>query len=89
MRVEGALHTVGTDAEPVILTSYADSAPGEWEGILLQGGSANLDYTIVRNSEDGILVGALDPSDNVQIANSVLQSQISAAVHPAVEGSFA
>jgi len=74
LRVEGALHTVGTDAEPVILTSYADSAPGEWEGILLQGGSANLDYTIVRNSEDGILVGALDPSDNVQIANSVLQS---------------
>ena len=74
LRVEGALHTAGTLAEPVILTSQTDSAPGEWRGIWLEGGSANLDYTIVRNSQEAVLVGALDAADQVQIQNSVLQS---------------
>ena len=74
LRVEGELHTAGTQAEPVILTSQTDSAPGQWNGILLDGGSTNLNHTIIRYSKEALLVGALDANDSAQLNNTVLQA---------------
>lgn len=78
LMVEGYLQTVGTPTEPVIFTSLADSAPGEWEGITVEGGSVHLSNAIVRHGEEAMIVGTLDADDSVHIEDSVLQSSLRA-----------
>ncbi len=70
--VNGRLQAIGTPTQPITFTSAADSAPGQWEGIVLQGGSSQLENVVVRNGRENILIGALDPGAAVQIANSAV-----------------
>ncbi len=46
--VEGHLQAVGTEAQPIIFTSQTDSAPGQWPGITIDGGTGTLEHVIVR-----------------------------------------
>lgn len=46
--VAGALTAIGTSAEPVLLTSAADSGPGQWGGIFLHNGEADLRHVTIR-----------------------------------------
>ena len=80
LMVEGSLHTFGTPSEPVIMTSLADSAPGEWQGITLEGGSVQLSNTIVRYGEEALIVDSLDADDVVQLEDSYLQNNLRAPI---------
>jgi len=46
--VEGDLEAVGTEAQPIVFTSLADSGPYQWPGITFGGGTGTLHHTIVR-----------------------------------------
>ncbi|MCA9953921.1 MAG: hypothetical protein KC434_04335, partial [Anaerolineales bacterium] len=72
LSVAGSINAVGTQAEPIILTSQLDSAPGEWPGIALQGGSSQLENVEIRNGRESVLIGSLNPTATVQISNSLI-----------------
>jgi len=50
--VKGGLNAVGTEAQPIVLTSVLDSSPGQWVGLVFDGFSSyshgTLEYTTVR-----------------------------------------
>ena len=46
--VQGTLNAVGTPANKIIFTSRDDSAPTQWSGIQVQGGSAILTHVEIR-----------------------------------------
>lgn len=48
IRVDGHLEAAGTAVQPITLTSFADSGPGEWEGLYFDGGTGLLDHVTVR-----------------------------------------
>ncbi len=76
--VEGTLITRGTAGNPVLLTSQDNSGPSEWGGILVDGGTAELDFTTIqfggRLSIDGSHNAALGVINNgtLQFTNSAL-----------------
>ncbi len=72
--VNGRLQAIGTPTSPITFTSAADSAPGEWEGVILQGGSSQLENVVVRNGRENVLVGSLHPTATVQISNSTISN---------------
>jgi len=51
--VEGHLDALGTAAQPITFTSFADSGSGQWAGLGVDGGSADLRHTTVRYAGDG------------------------------------
>ena len=48
LTINGTLTAVGSSADHILFTSGADSAPGEWGGLIVSGGSAQLAYAEVR-----------------------------------------
>ena len=50
LQVLGTLQAIGTSTQPITFTSVADSAPGEWGGIYLNGGDAVIQHSILRNA---------------------------------------
>ena len=72
MVVNGRLQAIGTPTQPITFTSAADSAPGQWEGMILQGGSSQLENVEVRNGRESVLIGSLNPTATVQISNSLI-----------------
>jgi len=46
--VQGHLEAVGTAAQPITFTSTNDSGPGQWQGLVFNGGSGNLEHVVVR-----------------------------------------
>lgn len=72
--VNGRLQAIGTPTSPITFTSAADSAPGEWEGIVLQGGSSQLQNIVVKNGRENILVGSLASNSVVQISDSTISN---------------
>ncbi|MEA3334858.1 MAG: Ig-like domain-containing protein [Chloroflexota bacterium] len=46
--IEGHLEALGTPAEPITFTSLADSAPGQWTGLVFDGGTGHLRHATVR-----------------------------------------
>jgi len=48
LKVQGALVGLGAPTQPITLTSAADSGPGEWAGILLSSGAADLRHVTIR-----------------------------------------
>jgi hypothetical protein len=48
LQVTGVLQAVGTPTEPITLTSSADSGPGQWAGLYLSQGDADLRYVTIR-----------------------------------------
>jgi hypothetical protein len=77
--VKGRLVAVGTAANPVVFTSEADNGPEQWQGILFNGGTGQLNQAIVRyggafgttNIEVlSVLAGGEVRIENSQIAQS-------------------
>ncbi|HHY54570.1 MAG TPA: DUF11 domain-containing protein [Chloroflexi bacterium] len=48
LRVDGTLTAIGTPTQPITLTSSADSGPGQWGGIYLTSGEADLRHVTIR-----------------------------------------
>jgi uncharacterized repeat protein (TIGR01451 family) len=48
LEVLGHLSAVGTGGQPITFTSSADSGPGEWAGLLFDGGTGRLRHATVR-----------------------------------------
>ncbi|MBU1879331.1 MAG: right-handed parallel beta-helix repeat-containing protein, partial [Chloroflexi bacterium] len=46
--VQGRLDALGTATQPVILTSVTNTGPGQWAGVVFQGGTGRLRHTTVR-----------------------------------------
>ncbi len=55
--VQGSLHALGTATQPITFTSTEDSGPGEWSGIVINGGSGSLRHTVIRYGGDLNSVG--------------------------------
>lgn len=49
----GGLQAVGTPAQPITFTSAQNSGPGEWSGLVFDGGTGRLRYVTVRYSGQG------------------------------------
>ncbi len=49
LNVNGVLNAIGTPTRPITFTSFANSGPGQWGGIIVQSGAAaDLRYTTIR-----------------------------------------
>jgi hypothetical protein len=48
LEVKGRLVAIGTVASPIVFTSEADNGPEQWQGILFNGGTGQLNQAIVR-----------------------------------------
>ena len=48
LTVRGHLEAVGTATLPITFTSANDSGPGQWNGLVFDGGTGNLEHVIVR-----------------------------------------
>ncbi len=46
--VEGSLQALGTAAQPITFTSQLDSGPGQWAGLVYDGGGGALDHVTLR-----------------------------------------
>ena len=48
LTVRGHLAAVGMVTQPITLTSVNDSGPGQWEGLVFDGGTGDLEHVVVR-----------------------------------------
>ncbi len=48
--VLGHLDCLGTPTNPITITSYENNSIGQWEGVIFQGGTGNLQYTTVQRA---------------------------------------
>lgn len=46
--IEGHLQALGTPTQPITFTSVADSGPGQWPGLIFDGGTGHLRHATVR-----------------------------------------
>ncbi len=67
--VRGHLQAVGTEAEPIVFTSHADSGPYQWKGLTFEGGTGNLRHTIVRYAGRGSY-GGPGGGSGITVANA-------------------
>jgi hypothetical protein len=76
--VRGSLISEGTKAEPVVFQGtrpelYYQNVPGQWGGILvMDGGNAQLEHTVVKNSFRGIQVGEVGFPEDETLGNAFL-----------------
>jgi hypothetical protein len=56
LNVQGRLSAVGTATQPITFTSWADSGPGEWSGLVFDGGAGDLRHAVVRYATTGVRV---------------------------------
>ncbi|HRQ39651.1 MAG TPA: Calx-beta domain-containing protein [Chloroflexota bacterium] len=74
--VHGRLQAKGTAVAPITFTSSEDSAPGQWQGIVVDGGEVSLAHAEVRYAAANLTVNS--PTSTVSITGSRL---ISASVN--------
>jgi uncharacterized repeat protein (TIGR01451 family) len=89
LRVEGHLDAIGTLTQPIIFTSYYDTAAGQWPGLVFEGsagdGTGHMRYVTVRhgglgNSVQGSYLRGSNvhvegvTAGEVRLENSVLES---------------
>jgi hypothetical protein len=70
--VDGQLLGEGTAVSPVTFTSAEDSAPGQWDGIVVDGGEVSLTHAEVRYGTQSLTVHS--PTSTVSITSSRLIS---------------
>jgi hypothetical protein len=94
--VVGTLNAVGSNSKPIEFTSTADSGPGQWSGIVVDGGDAQLTHATVRysgqpNSIADKILGAFHPGagnrSNITVRNGALQLENS-TVRDVVSASY-
>jgi len=79
----GHLEAIGTSDDPIVFTSFQDSAAGEWTAIYIAG-SANLQHTNFRYSEFNVVVeGASD--EPIVIQDSLFSNSSDVGMEIAVE----
>ncbi|MCB0254606.1 MAG: right-handed parallel beta-helix repeat-containing protein, partial [Anaerolineae bacterium] len=77
LRVEGDLRAIGTPTQPITFTSFDDSAPNQWPGLVFEGsagrGTGHLQYATVRYGGRGNSVlnasGDYHAGSNVTVSN--------------------
>lgn len=79
LRVQGDLQAVGTPALPITFTSGADSAWGQWPGVVFAGGTGHLSYVTARYggiqsslNTNGTLNAVNVPAGGLLIENSLI-----------------
>lgn len=70
--VNGLLLAVGTAVAPITFTSSANNAPGQWQGIVVNGGEVSLAHAEVRYATTNLTVNS--PTSTVAITSSRLIS---------------
>ncbi|MEJ2750352.1 MAG: right-handed parallel beta-helix repeat-containing protein, partial [Anaerolineae bacterium] len=83
--VAGHLVASGTTDAPVTFTSDIDSGPGEWAGIVLEGGTAVIDHAQIRNAgkdgQSGVRVGGyITDGGDLTLRNSTIISGTAAGL---------
>ena len=77
LEVKGHLVANGTAANPVVFTSQANNGPGQWRGVVFNGGAGHLNHTIVRYAGNfgvpSVEVIFLPAAGEVLIENSQLR----------------
>lgn len=68
VEVYGRLETNGTPFNPVTITSAADSAPGQWEGIAVHGGEVDLQNTGIRYGITNLTL--ISPTSSVTLSHT-------------------
>lgn len=48
LNVQGHLIAIGTPAQPITFTSATNTAPNQWSGLVFEGGTGEMEYTLVR-----------------------------------------
>jgi hypothetical protein len=71
LAVGGHLAAAGLVTKPITFTSAADSGPGQWEGIAIDG-SAHLDQAVVRYGNAGNIGVGGDAGGPVLLENSII-----------------
>jgi hypothetical protein len=61
--VNGRLQAIGTPTQPITFTSANDLTPGEWVGLQVNGGLAELSYAQLRFGVNNLLVGGSGTAD--------------------------
>ncbi|MCZ7570272.1 MAG: hypothetical protein M5U01_17040 [Ardenticatenaceae bacterium] len=56
LTVHGLLNAIGTEAQPITFTSSADTGPGQWQGITLGDGAAEIERATIRYANTGLKV---------------------------------
>ncbi len=77
-RVNGRLQSNGTPTQPVTITSVLNSGPGEWAGLIFEGGQGHLEHTTVRYGEDNMVV--LSPTASLHLTNTQLIDGVNGAL---------
>jgi uncharacterized repeat protein (TIGR01451 family) len=79
LRVEGTLDAIGTDSQPIIFTSIADTGAYQWSGLAFDGGTGNLEYVTIRyaGQQNSVLEGILGSYQGSDLAarNSTLNME--------------
>ncbi|HSH04124.1 MAG TPA: hypothetical protein VLL52_16540, partial [Anaerolineae bacterium] len=79
--VDGHLASVGTAGQPILFTSEANTAPGEWIGLVVNG-SAELDWTTLRyGNGTPLMAWPSDPNDQVIVRNSIIEETLGYGLH--------
>jgi RHS repeat-associated protein len=57
--VKGRLEAIGSAEQPILFTSEIDTAPGQWPGLIFDGGAGNLRHATVRYGGQGSNIGVI------------------------------
>ncbi|VAW43068.1 hypothetical protein MNBD_CHLOROFLEXI01-473 [hydrothermal vent metagenome] len=68
--VNGRLQAIGTPTQPITFTSVNEITLGEWRGLQVNGGSAELTYVEIRNGDNNLVVSG---SGTAQLGNTTLR----------------
>ncbi|NBD34462.1 MAG: DUF11 domain-containing protein, partial [Chloroflexi bacterium] len=80
--VRGHLDAIGTATHPITFTSAEDSKPGEWSGVVFDGGTGDLQNAMVRY---GGAENSLGVRSNIAITN-VLSGEVSIGYSTIISG---
>ncbi len=86
LTIRGHLEAVGTSLSPIILTSNTNSGPGQWNGLVFDGGTGNLEHVIVRYGASGN--NSLNIKSNVTTLNSTVRIASSTVMSASCGGSM-
>jgi hypothetical protein len=91
VQVNGRLRTNGTPTQPVTITSSANTGPGEWAGLIFEGGEGDLQHTTVRYGETNMAVisdTAVVSLTHTHLVSGLTGLRVEAGVVTAVCSSF-
>ncbi len=86
LQVQGRLNAIGTEAQPILFTSVANTAPTQWGGIVFNGGTGDLRHVTVRYAGGansigyaGNIIAMNVQAGEVRISDSVIRDENSGA----------